>query len=112
MTDVDVISTTDSEVMAEVGHRLRALRKATGLNQTEAAERAALDRSTVSRAENGDNPTLLTLIRLLRVFGRLDALETFIPVPEVSPMALVRQGRVGRVDRRVTGIPPSDGGRG
>jgi transcriptional regulator with XRE-family HTH domain len=108
MMDLSITTRTDSEVMVEIGHRLRALRKATGLSQTEAAGRAALDRSTVSRAENGDNPTLRTLIRLLRVFGRLDALETFIPVPEVSPMALVRQGRAGRAPRPSTETPAAD----
>ena len=40
----------------------------------------------MSRAEQGDNPTLLTLLRMLRVYGRLPALETFLPEPEISPM--------------------------
>ena len=108
MMDLNITARTDSAVMVDVGRRLRALRKAAGLNQSETAERAALDRSTVSRAENGDNPTLLTLIRLLRVYGRLDALETFIPAAEVSPMALVRKGRVGRAERPGRRTPPED----
>ena len=90
MTDISFSARPDPAVMSEVGLRLRGLRDAVGLNQAEVAERAGLDRSTVSRAEQGDNPTLLTLVRLLRVYGRMDALEAFIPVPEVSPMALIR----------------------
>ncbi|MGD2069846.1 MAG: helix-turn-helix transcriptional regulator [Gemmatimonadota bacterium] len=84
---------TDPEIMEALGRRLAALRAAAGLNQAEVAERAALDRTTVSRAERGDNPTLLTVVRLLRVYGRLPALDAFIPEPGVSPMALVRSRR-------------------
>jgi transcriptional regulator with XRE-family HTH domain len=91
--DKTIARQPDPAVMAEVGRRLRSLRRAAGLNQAEVAERAGLDRTTVSRAELGDNPTLLTLIRLLRVYGRLDSLEAFIPDAGVSPMALVRERR-------------------
>lgn len=90
MTDKHIIERSDPEILELLGQRLAALRKAAGLNQAEAARRGGLDRSTVSRAEGGDNPTLLTVVRLLRVYGRLSALDAFIPEPEVSPMALVR----------------------
>lgn len=83
----------DPEIVAEVGNRLSAARKSRGLTQAEAAERAGLDRMTVSRAERGENPTLLTVVRLLRVYGRLDALDAFLPQAEVSPLELIRVGR-------------------
>ena len=70
---------------------MAALRKARGFTQSEAAERAGLGRNTLYRAEQGDNPTLQTLIRLLRVYGRLAALETLLPVPTISPMARLRE---------------------
>jgi len=114
MVDISSSATPDPMVMAEIGRRLRRLRDTLGLNQAEAAQRAGLDRSTVSRAEQGDNPTLHTLIRLLRVYGRMDALETFIPVAEVSPMALIRRqqkAHAGRVRSRASGRgaqPPAD----
>jgi transcriptional regulator with XRE-family HTH domain len=79
--------------MAELGARLAALRKAHGLTQQDVAERAALERRTVSRAENGENPTLETVLRLLRVYGRLDALDSFLPRPSLSPMDELRRRR-------------------
>lgn len=90
---------TDSEVMAEIGRRLAALRG--DMKQVDAAAGAGIARPTVSRAENGDNPTLDTIVRLLRVYGRLDDLEGFIPPIAVSPMRLLRnredrEGRGGR----------------
>lgn len=88
-------SATDQEILQEIGSRLRGLRKARGLNQTEAAERAGIGRNTLYRTEHGENPTLHTIIRLLRAYGRLNALESFIPEPEISPMARLRE-REGR----------------
>jgi transcriptional regulator with XRE-family HTH domain len=80
--------------MREVGERLRALR---GQRDMQAiAEEAGLDRGTVASAEKGQNPTLRTLVRLLRVYGRLGALEVFIPAPTVSPMSLLMQRKKRR----------------
>jgi transcriptional regulator with XRE-family HTH domain len=93
MMDKRIEERADAEILAELGRRLAMLRKAAGHTQAEAAELAALDRSTVSRAEQGDNPNLLTVVRLLRVYGRLGALDSFIPEPGVSPMQLVREAR-------------------
>ena len=86
-------SATDREVMGELGRRLAALREAQRLTVLEAAERAALSRQTLYRAERGQNPTLLTIVRLLRVYGRLAALESFIPESEISPMAVLEERR-------------------
>lgn len=91
MHDKSYTSATDREVMQAIGERLVALRKARGLTQKEAAERAGLSRSTLHHAEKGENPTFLTLVRLLRVYGRVAALESFIPALEVSPMARLRE---------------------
>jgi transcriptional regulator with XRE-family HTH domain len=97
MTDKRIEERTDPEVLRELGRRLARLRKARGMTQAEAGELAGMDRTTVSRTEQGDNPTLLTVLRLLRVYGRAGALNSFIPEPEVSPMTLIRRAR-GRAD--------------
>ncbi|MEQ9398024.1 MAG: helix-turn-helix transcriptional regulator [Longimicrobiales bacterium] len=83
---------TDAEWMVEVGRRLRALREARSLTVVEAAERSGLSRSTVTRAEQGDNPTLLTVVRLLRVYGRVNALAAFAPPPLPSPLDAIDGG--------------------
>jgi len=75
--------------MQELGARLQALRGDRDIKDV--AEDTGLDRGTVASAERGQNPTLRTLIRLLRVYGRLGALDAFIPEPPVSPMSLLMQ---------------------
>ena len=94
--DIRIEDRTDPEIAGQLGERLAAVRKAAGLNQEEAAAQAGLNRTTVSRAERGDNPTIHTVIRLLRVYGRLGALDSFIPKVGVSPMELVRRRQEGR----------------
>lgn len=91
MTGKADAASTDREILERLGSRFRALRKARRLTQQEAAERAGLARSTVSELERGENSTLDTVIRLLRVYGSLDALDGFIPEPEISPMARLRE---------------------
>jgi transcriptional regulator with XRE-family HTH domain len=56
------------------------------------AERADLSTTTVLNAESGRNPTMGTLVRILRVLGRLEALDSFLPEPMLSPMALLERG--------------------
>ncbi|MGH7446446.1 MAG: helix-turn-helix domain-containing protein, partial [Longimicrobiales bacterium] len=53
MMDKHIEERTDAEIMRQLGRRLAALRKSAGLTQGDAADRAGLDRSTVSRAEQG-----------------------------------------------------------
>jgi putative transcriptional regulator len=95
MTDKRIEERTDPEILEVLGGRLARIRKSVGLSQQEAATRAGIDRSTVSRAELGDNPTILTIVRLLRTYGRLGSLDAFIPEPQVSPMDLVRRHEGG-----------------
>ena len=84
---------TDGEIMAEIGHRLRAMRKSRKISQSEAAAKSGVSRKTVHLAEHGQNPTLLTLIRLLRTYGALDSLNDFIPEIEISPLEILRASR-------------------
>ena len=88
-------SATDGEVLRWLGRRLRALREEQRLSASEAAQRAGLGRRTLYRAERGQNPTLETLVRLLRLYGRLDSLAEALAGAEVSPMAVLERSRTG-----------------
>lgn len=83
---------TDPELMQMLGRRLKALRKSQELTLNEVAQRASLNKSTVVQAEKGRNPTLLTILRLLRVYGRAGVVADIIPEPELSPLEFVGRG--------------------
>lgn len=95
MGHISLTTATDGEVMLVLGQRLAALREARGLTRLEAAAQAGLGRRTVYRAEHGKNPTLLSIVRLLRLYGRVDALNQLLPEPEISPMALLGKRKDG-----------------
>jgi len=92
------IGTPDSEILGEIGRRLKALRKSRRMSQSQAAQLSGISRRTLYNAEHGENPGLLTLIRLLRTYGRLGGIDDFIPVPEISPIEVIEES-----DRRRRG---------
>jgi transcriptional regulator with XRE-family HTH domain len=96
MGNISLNMATDAEIMRQLGERLRALGEAQALTTIEAATQTGLSRRTVYRAEHGLNPTLETLVRLLRLYGRLNSLAELAPEPEASPMALMQSAKTQR----------------
>jgi len=89
---------TTEEILAELGDRLRRYRLQQNRTIEELAANAGVAPITAQRAETGSNPTLATVVRLLRALGRLDVLDAFLPTPLVSPMEVAE--RSGREPRR------------
>ena len=88
-------SNTTREVLLEIGSRLRAYRLQQNRTVVEVAWQAGLNKNTILNAERGKNPRLSTVVSLLRVYGRLVVLESFLPVPTISPLQVVQdRGRV------------------
>ena len=96
---------TDSEILKELGGRLRSYRLQMNVTQAELATRAGVSRTTIRDAEFGKDSQLSTLVKLLRALGRLDNLDAFLPAPSVSPIQLMkRQGKPRQRARK-----PADG---
>ena len=92
---------SDGEILEELGRRLRTDRLRQNMPVDELARRAGLSRNTVGNVEAGRDPRLSTVVRILRVLGKLDALDGFLPPPSVSPMQLLQnRGRPRRRARR------------
>ncbi len=94
-------SLSDAEILQELGERIRAARQAQGLTIEQAALKAGVHRNTLSKVEEGSDSQLSTLIRVLRTFGRLQALDMFLPAPTGSPIQLARQQAKQRLRQRV-----------
>ena len=89
-----IASKTDSEILKELGGRLRSYRLQVNLTQAELSTRAGVSRTTIRDAELGKDSQLSTLVKFLRALGRLDNLDAFLPAPSVSPIQLMkRQGK-------------------
>ena len=98
-------SATTEEILREVGDRLRRYRLQQNLLAARVATVAGVNQKTLERAENGGNATFETVVKILRALNRVDALDEFLPVPLVSPLALAElkgheRQRAGRQRRR------------
>jgi transcriptional regulator with XRE-family HTH domain len=99
---------TDDALLQLIGERMAALRLARNLTQKQVAEQAGLGLRTVQRLEQGVAATHLSgFIRVCRVLGLVERLDTFIPEPPVGPMAQLR--RQGRTRRRASGKKAATG---
>jgi len=92
---------TDKTVLSELGARLERTRLERNLTQRELAVAAGVERKAVQRLEAGESVKLVTLIRVLRALGLLDALEQLVPAPVPSPIELLKLH--GRTRRRASG---------
>lgn len=100
---------TDEAVLDELGARLERTRLERNLTQRELAAEAGVERKAVQRIEAGESVKLVSLIRVLRALGLLDALERLVPEPVASPMEQLSMH--GHSRRRASGKrrrrPPS-----
>ncbi len=87
---------TTEEILREVGERLQGFRLQQNVTQAELAETAGVGHATVKRAEAGENIRLETIVKILRALGRVEALDSFLPEPLVSPIRLADQRERGR----------------
>ena len=90
---MDHIRATDTtkEILREIGARLQGFRLQQNVTQAELAEAAGVGHATVKRAEAGENIRLEPMVKILRALGRVEALDSFLPEPLISPIRLAEQ---------------------
>jgi transcriptional regulator with XRE-family HTH domain len=96
---------TDDQLLKLIGERVAQLRLDRNLTQEQVAVQAGLGLRTVQRLELGAAATQLSgFVRICRVLGLLEGLNTLLPEVAASPMAQLRlQGR-----KRRRASPPKD----
>lgn len=98
---MSIYGQSDRELLRSLGQRLRRARLRRNLSQEQLAERAGVNRTTVSEFERGASTSTLTLVQVLRALEMLEELDGFLPEPGPSPLDLAR--RQGRQRQRATG---------
>lgn len=77
---------TDSALIAQIGAFVKHSRIQKNLTQAQLAERAGLNRWTLSQMENGESVTLASLIQIMRALDSLHVFKDFEVVKEISPL--------------------------
>jgi transcriptional regulator with XRE-family HTH domain len=100
---------TDDVVLAELGGRLARIRLERNLTQGQLAEQAGVSKRTVERLESGAVATQLSgFIRVCRVLGVLERLDTLVPEPVPSPVAQLKlHGRQRQRASTAKAVTPS-----
>jgi transcriptional regulator with XRE-family HTH domain len=81
---------TDEAILAELGGRLAQRRLELQLTQEMLAEQAGVSKRTVERVEAGATTQISSMIRILRVLGLLDRLDTLVYEAGPRPMDLLK----------------------
>ncbi len=81
---------SDSAILKVMGTFIKHHRLDQNKSQSQLAEEAGINRSTLSEFENGQRSNTITLIQLLRVLDKLYMFETFQVQNQLSPIQLAK----------------------
>ncbi|MFM7855940.1 MAG: helix-turn-helix transcriptional regulator, partial [Flammeovirgaceae bacterium] len=81
-------SLSDGAALAILGEYIKHTRLAQNKTQAKLAEAAGIHRQTVTMIEAGNGGTLASLIKILRMLGKMEKLETFEVDLTPSPIQL------------------------
>ena len=97
--DMDWNSLSNDNVVREMGMRMKGQRLNKRMTQQELAEKAGVSLFTIAQIERGNSVSLSMLVAVFRVLRLLDNLDFLLPLPQLSPVALLNQQE--RVVKRV-----------
>ncbi|MBR3844418.1 MAG: helix-turn-helix transcriptional regulator [Clostridia bacterium] len=92
-------------ILVELGDRMKQYRISLNITQNELAKKCGISTSTVVRMENGDDPKLSNVIKILSVFGLLENLNILIPEQQPDYKAMFEEKTVRKRARPVEKKP-------
>jgi len=87
---MNIYGMSDRAILREIGRRLKRKRLEKNVPQQKLAELAGLNRTTIGEAERGTPFGVLTLVQILRALNALEAIDSFLPDPGISPLQLAK----------------------
>ena len=98
----DPYALTDRVLLARMGQKLKQIRIAKKLSQQQLAAHCGLSAFSISQIENGSNPSVLSLLTILRALDKLDYLSVFWADEPINPIALVDYQKAHPQPQRVS----------
>jgi transcriptional regulator with XRE-family HTH domain len=96
---MDWNSLSNTEVLIEIGSRIRTNRISKKLTQKQLAEKAGVSLFSVAKMERGEPVSISICIAILRAIRLLENLEFLFPNNTISPLAILKQNQ--KVEKRV-----------
>ena len=94
------INMSDEVILREIGRRLVQYRIDAGLTQRELAEKAGVSNTTIERIEAGKISQMVSYIRILKILGLVEKLNTLVPDSDINPLDILRMK--GQARKRVS----------
>jgi len=85
---INMAKLSDDAIISKIGNFVKQERLDQNMTQQQLADKAGINRSTLSELELGRRCHLLTLIQVLRILNKLQILDVFEYIKPVSPMML------------------------
>lgn len=92
---------TNNSIAAEIGRRIEQMRLERNFTQQQVADEVGISRISYRKLVGGAGK-FENIIAVLRVLGRLDLVEQFVPETTFSPMERLKLK--GKQRRRATGV--------
>ena len=81
----DIYMLSDTMILIKIGEKLKSVRLKQNITQQSLAEEANVSLSTVKKIEKGEIRSFDSLLRMLRVLGKLDAFQSLVEEEQLSP---------------------------
>lgn len=85
---IEIYGMSDDAIIQTIGEYVKHHRLQQNITQKELAEKAGINRTTLSDLELGKRSQLLTLIQVLRMLNKLHVFESFEVKQQISPLKL------------------------
>jgi transcriptional regulator with XRE-family HTH domain len=110
MSDKNIINIhrmSDDAIIQTMGHFVKHHRLQQNITQKNLAEKAGINRTTLSDLELGKRSQLITLIQVLRILNKLHVFESFEVKQQISPIKLAeiemkKRQKASRQDKNTT----------
>lgn len=99
----------DAAICQKIGSKLKQTRLKQNITQQSLAKAADVSLSSIKKIENGEIGSFDSLLRVLRILGKLDVLQPLVEEEQLSPSeyynlvhsakAKTRQRAVGKIDK-------------
>lgn len=89
-TNTEWLSMSDKSIVSLIGEYIKHQRLTQNKTQAHIAESAGINRWTMSKIENGEPISLLSLIQILRALDLLEVLNVFKIQTQLSPLELAK----------------------
>lgn len=96
-TNINWLSLSDKAIVSIIGDYIKHQRLLQNKTQAKIAEMAGINRWTMSKIENGEPISLMSLIQILRALNLLDTLEVFKAQKLISPLELAKLDKQKRL---------------